>query len=134
MKEKRGFTLIELLAVIVILAIIALIATPIVLSLIEKARHGAAVDSAYGVRKEAQLLFQTTLMNSLDNFHKMEIDFSETMEKNGKTYVKTTMFKTSNSSGVDANEPFEVDGTAPTHGKITIYGRGKIEYEILTIN
>ena len=32
---KKGFTLIELLAVIVILAIIALIATPIVLEIIE---------------------------------------------------------------------------------------------------
>ena len=41
MKEKRkGFTLIELLAVIVILAIIALIATPVVLSMIERARKG----------------------------------------------------------------------------------------------
>ena len=33
---KKGFTLIELLAVIVILAIIALIATPIVLSIIDE--------------------------------------------------------------------------------------------------
>ena len=34
MKRKKGFTLIELLAVIVILAIIALIATPIILNMI----------------------------------------------------------------------------------------------------
>ena len=34
MNKKGGFTLIELLAVIVILAIIALIATPIVLNII----------------------------------------------------------------------------------------------------
>ena len=44
--EKKGFTLIELLAVIVILAIIALIATPIVMNLIENARKGAAERSA----------------------------------------------------------------------------------------
>ena len=43
---KKGFTLIELLAVIVILAIIALIATPLVLNTIEKARKGAAKASA----------------------------------------------------------------------------------------
>ena len=35
---KKGFTLIELLAVIVILAIIALIATPIILGIIDDAR------------------------------------------------------------------------------------------------
>ena len=33
---KKGFTLIELLAVIIILAIIALIATPIILNMFEK--------------------------------------------------------------------------------------------------
>lgn len=48
MKNGKGFTLIELLAVIVILAIIALIATPIILNMIENAKKGAAKDSAYG--------------------------------------------------------------------------------------
>ena len=46
--KKTGFTLIELLAVIVILAIIALIATPTILGVIEKARKGAAEQSALG--------------------------------------------------------------------------------------
>ena len=44
--KKKGFTLIELLAVIVVLAIIALIATPIVMSAIEKSKKGAAERSA----------------------------------------------------------------------------------------
>ena len=43
---KKGFTLIELLAVIVILAIIALIATPIVLSIIEDTKESATLRSA----------------------------------------------------------------------------------------
>ena len=46
--KKKGFTLIELLAVIVILAIIALIATPTILGVIEKARKGASEQSALG--------------------------------------------------------------------------------------
>ena len=47
-QNKKGFTLIELLAVIVILAIIALIATPIILSMINNARKSAARSSALG--------------------------------------------------------------------------------------
>ena len=45
-KNKKGFTLIELLAVIVVLAIIALIATPIVMNTIKNAKKGAAERSA----------------------------------------------------------------------------------------
>ena len=44
--NKKGFTLIELLAVIVILAIIALIATPIVLSIINQSKESAQLRSA----------------------------------------------------------------------------------------
>ena len=46
MKSKKGFTLIELLAVIVILAIIALIATPIVLDIINDTRNSSQLRSA----------------------------------------------------------------------------------------
>ena len=38
--KKKGFTLVELLAVIVILAIIALITTPLILNVIENAKKG----------------------------------------------------------------------------------------------
>ena len=44
--RKKGFTLIELLAVIIILAIVALIATPIVLDVIEDARISAGRSEA----------------------------------------------------------------------------------------
>ena len=45
-KSKKGFTLIELLAVIVILAIIALIATPIVLNIIDDTKKESELRSA----------------------------------------------------------------------------------------
>ncbi len=46
--KKKGFTLIELLAVIIILAVIALIAVPLVMSTINDAKKGAAINSGYG--------------------------------------------------------------------------------------
>ena len=52
--NKKGFTLIELLAVIVILAVVALITTPIVLNLINTARKGAFTRSAEMVLKAAK--------------------------------------------------------------------------------
>ena len=43
---KKGFTLIELLAVVIILAIIALIATPIILNVVDAAEKSAAESEA----------------------------------------------------------------------------------------
>ena len=56
---KRGFTLVELLAVIVILAIIALIATPIILGIIEDAREGAKERTVDLVENAVELAYQT---------------------------------------------------------------------------
>ena len=55
--NSKGFTLIELLAVIVILAIIALITTPIILNVIEDARVNAAEDKAWGTIDAVRLSF-----------------------------------------------------------------------------
>lgn len=54
---KKGFTLLELLAVIVVLAIITLIAIPIMLNVIEKSKLGALKDSAYGLIDEANIYY-----------------------------------------------------------------------------
>ncbi len=62
MKEK-GFTLIELLAVIVILAVIALIATPLIMGVIDEAKDGANKRSVQSIRDGAEtfLLSKKTL-------------------------------------------------------------------------
>jgi len=66
--RKNGFTLIELLAVIVILAIIALIATPIILGIINDARRSAFKNTAYGLLKAGELYYsrQQLELNGMD--------------------------------------------------------------------
>lgn len=62
--KNKGFTLIELLAVIVILAIIALIATPVILGIIDDARTSAKEESAKLVVSSTKLAYSTAFMTS----------------------------------------------------------------------
>lgn len=55
MRKKNGFTLIELLGVIVILALIALITTPMILGMIEKVKKGAFESSVKGIEDSIEL-------------------------------------------------------------------------------
>ncbi len=64
--KNKGFTLIELLAVIVILAVIALIATPIILSILTKVRKSAFQDSAYGIMEAAKSYFAESILEETD--------------------------------------------------------------------
>ena len=57
MKTNKGFTLIELLAVIVILAVIALVATPLVMSTINDAKEGALKSTVRSIKEEAEKLY-----------------------------------------------------------------------------
>lgn len=62
--KNKGFTLIELLAVIVILAIIALIATPIILGIINNAREESKQRTAELVRDEVKLAYTSYLFDN----------------------------------------------------------------------
>ena len=61
--KKRGFTLIELVAVLVIMAIIALIATPLVLSLINNAKASANKRSVDAYGKAVEIAVSNYLTN-----------------------------------------------------------------------
>ena len=63
--KNKGFTLIELLAVIVILAIIALIATPMILGVIDTAKRGSAESSALGYVESVE----KSHYSYMDDFH-----------------------------------------------------------------
>ena len=62
--KKKGFTLIELLAVIIVLAIIALIATPIIFNVIENAKIKSLENSCYGVIDAVRTKYAEGLLNS----------------------------------------------------------------------
>ena len=90
MKNKKGFTLIELLAVIIILAVIALIATPIVLNVIESARKSANKDSAYGLLDSAKLYYMESLLDenkSLSGNLIDKINVSGSKPDSGTVYI-----------------------------------------------
>ena len=61
--RNKGFTLIELLAVIVILAIIALIATPIVLGIINDSRKSSERETAKLIVSNFELAYSTAYMS-----------------------------------------------------------------------
>ena len=90
MRNKKGFTLIELLAVIIILAVIALIATPIVLNVIDNARKSANKDSAYGLLDSAKLYYMESLLDeskSLSGNLIDKINVSGSKPSSGTVYI-----------------------------------------------
>ena len=61
---KKGFTLIELLAVIIILAVIALIATPVVLNVVENATNEARKNSVRGYADSVRLSYAEEILKN----------------------------------------------------------------------
>ena len=62
MRNKNGFTLIELLGVIVILAIVALIITPVILNIVDETKKKAFENSAYGIIKAGEVTYADDLL------------------------------------------------------------------------
>ncbi len=59
----KGFTLIELLAVIIILAIVSLIATPLVFDIISDSKKSANLTQSYMILKGAEMMYTSSLLN-----------------------------------------------------------------------
>ena len=105
MNKNKGFTLVELLAVIVILAIIALIATPIILNVINDAKKQAAKDSAHGY------------VDAVDKY----IVSSELEDKS----ITDGIYRVE-----DLNKKISVKGSTPDNGTIKIENGSVKSYEI----
>lgn len=101
MKKNKGFTLVELLAVIVILAVIALIATPVVLQMIETSRKGAAESSMLSYVDATEKTIVTKLMNSTSS-----LNYDQTYSVDGLILTSTAK------KCLDATTKAEQDGTA----------------------
>ena len=110
--NKKGFTLIELLAVIVILAVIALIATPIIMNAISNAKQGAWKDAAYGIIKATENAFAK--------------GFSET------TYQVDTFFLYENGvmTSYPSGKTIDYKGSAPQDGGIVLHSDGSVTLAI----
>ena len=110
LKNKYGFTLIELLAVIVVLAIIALIATPIVMNTIKKAKQGAAERSADSYVKQVEVAVAEERLNK-----------NEVLEGEYQITSDGNLCRDKSASCSDDNKiKIEMNGTKPTSGKIKI--------------
>ena len=111
MKKKNAFTLIELLAVIVVLAIIALIATPIVMNTIKKSQKGAAERSADNYIDAVET---TVATKRLDN---VILEGEYTIQTDGN------LCPTSGCGENDKDKVIvEMSGNKPSIGTITIKG------------
>ena len=108
--KRKGFTLIELLAVIVILAIIALIATPIILGIIEDTRNSS--------KDESVKLYLDTLKKSIASVLATDPKFDT-------QYLECGVNSDSSAVCNYKNIKVEISGNTPISGRITIEN-GKI--------
>lgn len=110
--QKLGFTLIELLAVVVILAVIALISTPIILDLIENSQKGAFKNTAYGIIEAGKYNYTNEIIKSSD-VKAMAFSYVDGVE-------------TSNPSG----RKLDYKGDRPKTGAVLLNAEGQIAIAI----
>ena len=78
MKKKKGFTLIEVIAVLVILAVITLIVTPLVMNIIRKAKDSANKRSIDAYGRSVEYAVATYMLNDAEfptSFNDISIEY-----------------------------------------------------------
>ena len=110
--NSKGFTLIELLAVIVILAVIALIATPLIMGVIDDARKGSAKNGAYGYVKAVENTIATEMIKDTT------LSPNATQTVVGK--VKFTPLSNDGTPGTEKEADVNYKGTAPASQSLNI--------------
>ena len=115
--NKKGFTLIELLAVIVVLAILALVVTPIVLNIVENAQTGSDERSVESYAKVMQTTYYEEKMNNTaltlqEYLDKVDTASGESLTYNGSKVVCETKKVSESASGTQIIELYNctVDG------------------------
>jgi len=103
---KKGFTLIELLAIIVILAIIALITTPIILNVIQSSKEKAFIDTGYNLVSAAKNY--QAVQNAKNKDTELTVDYT-------------------NNINIDK---LSMKGNLPDSGILTIDEDGKTEFSL----
>ncbi len=106
--NRKGFTLLELLAVVIILAVIALITTPIIYGLINNSREKAFVDTGYGLISAART-YQTKAAGNNESLD-LRIDYKN--------------------SDQDTIHKLGVRGALPNSGVFHIDENGKTEFKL----
>ncbi len=135
MKNKKGFTLIELLAVIVVLAIIALIATPIVMNTIKNAKKGAAERTADNYIKQVETaVAEAKLENKSVPNGTYDIDGNGNLTgvglPDGKLEIDMSGTKPSGGTVKISNGGVSQDGTTMTVGNYNVkYNQENKKYE-----
>lgn len=119
--KKKGFTLIELLAVIVVLAIIALIATPIVLNLINNAKEGAAKSSATSYVKAVENGVVQELVKNGNGKYTGNFEVDSTGKLQGTSNCKTIHDEKYNIDIVECPKiTVDVSGKLPESGSYVV--------------
>ena len=97
MKKSKGFTLVELLAVIVILAVLVLFATPAVTSIMQGSQQKALKNEVLELVKNVQTYYSTEIINGatqvtsankdkMNTYHAKIVNLSKDVGGNPKSY------------------------------------------------